>query len=84
MTKKEIDSKLAEIVLAFSGVNKFLDTPVKKYSSDMRVRLAFSVGAHLDPEILLIDEVLAVGRYTEFQNKCLGKTIAKEVKRCFL
>ena len=71
MTKKEIDSKLVEIV-DFSGVEKFLDTPVKRYSSGMRVRLAFSVAAHLDPEILIIDEVLAVGD-TEFQNKCLGK-----------
>jgi lipopolysaccharide transport system ATP-binding protein len=71
MTKKEIDRKLDEII-AFSGVAKFIDTPVKRYSSGMRVRLAFSVAAHLDPEILLIDEVLAVGD-AEFQNKCLGK-----------
>ena len=71
MTKIEIDSKLDEII-DFSGVEKFLDTPVKKYSSGMRVRLAFSVAAHLDPEILLIDEVLAVGD-AEFQKKCLGK-----------
>ena len=71
MTKKEIDRKLDEII-EFSGVEKFIDTPVKKYSSGMRVRLAFSVAAHLDPEILLIDEVLAVGD-AEFQKKCLGK-----------
>jgi lipopolysaccharide transport system ATP-binding protein len=71
MTKKEIDFKLDEII-EFSGVEKFIDTPVKKYSSGMRVRLAFSVAAHLDPEILLIDEVLAVGD-AEFQKKCLGK-----------
>ena len=71
MTKKEIDSKLVEII-DFSGVQKFIDTPVKRYSSGMRVRLAFSVAAHLEPEILLIDEVLAVGD-AEFQKKCLGK-----------
>ncbi|MBT5758779.1 MAG: ABC transporter ATP-binding protein [Candidatus Marinimicrobia bacterium] len=71
MTKKEIDGKLSEII-DFSGVEKFIDTPVKRYSSGMRVRLAFSVAAHLDPEILLIDEVLAVGD-AEFQKKCLGK-----------
>jgi lipopolysaccharide transport system ATP-binding protein len=71
MTKKEIDSKLDEII-DFSGVEKFIDTPVKRYSSGMGVRLAFSVAAHLDPEILLIDEVLAVGD-AEFQKKCLGK-----------
>ena len=71
MTKKEIDRKLDEII-DFSGVEKFIDTPVKRYSSGMRVRLAFSVAAHLDPEILLIDEVLAVGD-AEFQKKCLGK-----------
>ena len=71
MTKKEIDWKLDEII-DFSGVEKFIDTPAKRYSSGMRVRLAFSVAAHLDPEILLIDEVLAVGDF-EFQKKCLGK-----------
>lgn len=71
MRKKEIDRKLDEIV-AFSGVEKFLDTPVKFYSSGMRVRLGFSVAAHLEPEILIIDEVLAVGD-AEFQRKCLGK-----------
>jgi lipopolysaccharide transport system ATP-binding protein len=56
----------------FSGVEKFIDTPVKRYSSGMKVRLAFAVAAHLEPEILLVDEVLAVGD-AEFQNKCLGK-----------
>ncbi|MFM7023964.1 MAG: polysaccharide ABC transporter ATP-binding protein [Flavobacteriales bacterium] len=71
MTRKEINKKMNEII-AFSGVEKFIDTPVKRYSSGMRVRLAFSVAAHLDPEILIIDEVLAVGDY-EFQNKCIGK-----------
>jgi lipopolysaccharide transport system ATP-binding protein len=71
MTRREIDSKLDEIV-DFSGIEKFLDTPVKFYSSGMKVRLGFSVAAHLEPEILIIDEVLAVGDY-EFQRKCLGK-----------
>jgi lipopolysaccharide transport system ATP-binding protein len=71
MTKREIDRKLDEII-DFSGVEKFIDTPVKFYSSGMKVRLGFSVAAHLDPEILIIDEVLAVGDY-EFQQKCLGK-----------
>lgn len=71
MTRKEIDRKFDEIV-DFSGVEKFIDTPVKRYSSGMRVRLAFSVAAHLEAEILLIDEVLAVGDM-EFQKKCLGK-----------
>ncbi|QDT63296.1 ABC transporter ATP-binding protein [Calycomorphotria hydatis] len=71
MTKREIDRKFDEIV-DFSGVERFLDTPVKRYSSGMRVRLAFSVAAHLEPEILIIDEVLAVGD-AEFQSKCIGK-----------
>tara|TARA_R110002020_G_scaffold404893_4_gene614932 strand:+ start:1118 stop:2347 length:1230 start_codon:yes stop_codon:yes gene_type:complete len=71
MTRREIDSKLDEII-DFSGVEKFIDTPVKFYSSGMKVRLGFSVAAHLEPEILIIDEVLAVGDY-EFQAKCLGK-----------
>jgi len=71
MTKPEISSKFDEIV-AFSEVEKFLDTPVKHYSSGMYVRLAFAVAAHLEPEILIVDEVLAVGD-TEFQKKCLGK-----------
>ncbi len=71
MTKSEIKSKFDEIV-AFSEVERFLDTPVKRYSSGMYVRLAFAVAAHLDPEILIVDEVLAVGD-AEFQRKCLGK-----------
>lgn len=71
MRKKEIESKFDEIV-AFSEVEKFLDTPVKFYSSGMYVRLAFAVAAHLDPDILIIDEVLAVGD-TSFQKKCLSK-----------
>jgi len=71
MTRKEIDRKFDEIV-DFSGVEKFIDTPVKRYSSGMRVRLGFAVAAHLEPEILLIDEVLAVGDVA-FQKKCLGK-----------
>jgi lipopolysaccharide transport system ATP-binding protein len=71
MTKAEIDAKFDEIV-DFSGVEKFLDTPIKRYSSGMKVRLAFAVAAHLEPEILIIDEVLAVGD-AEFQKKCLGK-----------
>ncbi len=71
MTKKEINRKLDEIV-DFSGVEKYLDTPVKFYSSGMRVRLGFAVAAHLEPEILIIDEVLSVGD-AEFQKKCLGK-----------
>lgn len=71
MTKKEITSKFEEIV-KFSGVEKFLDTPVKRYSSGMYVRLAFSVAAHMEPDILLVDEVLAVGD-ADFQKKCLGK-----------
>lgn len=71
MSKKEIDRKFDEIV-DFSGVEKFIDTPVKRYSSGMQVRLAFSVAAHLEPEILLVDEVLAVGD-AEFQKRCLGR-----------
>ncbi|GDX62470.1 hypothetical protein LBMAG34_0040 [Candidatus Saccharibacteria bacterium] len=71
MKKKEIDAKFDEIV-AFSEVEKFLDTPVKFYSSGMYVRLAFAVAAHLDPDILIVDEVLAVGD-AAFQKKCLGK-----------
>ena len=71
MTRDEIQRKFDEIV-AFAEVEKFLDTPVKRYSSGMYVRLAFAVAAHLDPEILIVDEVLAVGD-AEFQKKCLGK-----------
>lgn len=71
MSRKEVKKKFDEIV-EFSGVQKFINTPVKHYSSGMYVRLAFAVAAHLEPEILIIDEVLAVGD-SEFQNKCLGK-----------
>jgi lipopolysaccharide transport system ATP-binding protein len=71
MTKSEIKSKLDEII-SFAGVERYIDTPVKRYSSGMYVRLAFSVAAFLEPEILIIDEVLAVGD-AEFQKKCLGR-----------
>lgn len=78
MKRSEIRSKFDEIV-DFSGIEKFIDTPVKHYSSGMKVRLAFSVAAHLEPEILIVDEVLAVGD-AEFQKKCLGKmdSVSKE------
>jgi ABC-type polysaccharide/polyol phosphate transport system ATPase subunit len=78
MKKREIDRKFDEIV-TFAEVEKFIDTPVKRYSSGMYVRLAFAVAAHLEPEILLVDEVLAVGD-AAFQKKCLGKMgdVAKE------
>src|SRR3972149_4465824 len=71
MRRAEIERKFDEIV-EFSGVEKFIDTPVKRYSSGMYLRLAFAVAAHLEPEILVVDEVLAVGD-AEFQRKCLGK-----------
>src|SRR5665811_274711 len=71
LTRAEIKSRFDDIV-EFSGIGRFLDTPVKRYSSGMYVRLAFAVAAHLDPEILIIDEVLAVGDLG-FQKKCLGK-----------
>jgi lipopolysaccharide transport system ATP-binding protein len=71
MRRAEIDRRFDEIV-EFSGVEKFIDTPIKRYSSGMKVRLGFAVAAHLEPEILLVDEVLAVGD-AEFQKKCLGK-----------
>jgi len=71
MTKYEVDRKFDEIV-DFSGIEKFIETPAKRYSSGMRVRLAFAVAAHLEPEILLVDEVLSVGD-AEFQQKCLDK-----------
>ena len=71
MSRQEIRAKFDEIV-AFAEIEKFLDTPVKRYSSGMYVRLAFAVAAHLEPEILIVDEVLAVGD-AEFQKKCLGK-----------
>src|SRR5437773_12367607 len=77
MTRAEIRRKFDEIV-AFAEIEKFLDTPVKRYSSGMYVRLAFAVAAHLEPEILIVDEVLAVGD-AAFQDKCLGKmnTVAR-------
>jgi len=71
MSKAEINAKFDEIV-AFSGIEKFIDTPIKRYSSGMYLRLAFSVAAHLEPDILIVDEVLAVGD-AEFQQKCIGK-----------
>ena len=71
MARREIDRKFDEIV-AFSEIEQFLDTPVKRYSSGMYVRLAFAVAAHLEPEILVVDEVLAVGD-ASFQKRCLGK-----------
>ena len=84
MTRAEIKRKFDEIV-AFAGVEQFLDTPVKRYSSGMYVRLAFAVAAHLEPEILVVDEVLAVGD-AEFQRKCIGKMndIANEEGRTIL
>jgi len=84
MTKKEIHAKFDDIV-EFAGIEKFLDTPVKRYSSGMAVRLAFSVAAHLEPDILLVDEVLAVGD-AEFQKKCLGKMdeVTKQAGRTIL
>src|SRR5690242_450035 len=71
MNKKEITSRLDEII-EFSGVERFIDTPVKRYSSGMYARLAFSVATHLDPEILIVDEVLSVGD-AAFQRKCEKK-----------
>ncbi len=71
MKRREIQAKFDEIV-EFSGIEKFIDTPVKRYSSGMYVRLAFAVAAHLDPEVLIIDEVLAVGDF-EFQQRCMGR-----------
>ena len=71
MTRAEILKKFDEIV-SFAGVEKFIDTPIKRYSSGMYVRLGFAVAAHLEPDILVVDEVLAVGD-AEFQKKCLGK-----------
>ena len=83
MKKAEIDRKFDEIV-AFSEIEKFLDTPVKRYSSGMYLRLAFAVAAHLEPEILIVDEVLAVGD-AQFQRKCLGKMgeVAKGGGQCY-
>ncbi len=84
MRKVEIDRKFDEIV-EFSGVERFLDTPVKRYSSGQKVRLAFAVAAHLEPEILIVDEVLAVGD-AEFQRRCVGrmKEVAKGGERTVL
>lgn len=84
MKKNEIKAKLDEII-AFAGVENFIDTPVKRYSSGMYVRLAFAVSAHLEPDILIIDEVLAVGD-AEFQRKCIGKleTVSKSDGRTVL
>lgn len=84
MSRAEIRGKFDEIV-AFAGVERFLDTPVKRYSSGMYVRLAFAVAAHLEPEILIVDEVLAVGD-AAFQKKCLGKmeTVAQQEGRTIL
>lgn len=84
MRKKEINYKFDEIV-DFSGIGKFIDTPVKRYSSGMSVRLAFAVAAHLEPEILLVDEVLAVGD-VEFQKKCMNKmeNVATKGRTVFL
>ena len=77
MTKREIQSKLDQII-AFSGIEEFIDTPVKRYSSGMYARLGFSVAAHVDPEVLIVDEVLSVGDYV-FQKKCIERM--KEVIR---
>jgi lipopolysaccharide transport system ATP-binding protein len=84
LKKKEIDKRL-EAIIDFSGVERFIDTPLKHYSSGMQLRLAFSVAAHLEPDILLIDEVLAVGD-AEFQKKCIGKMeeISKKSGRIIL
>src|SRR5262249_23712336 len=71
MSKTEIDSKL-ERIIDFSGIEQFIDTPVKRYSSGMYARLGFSVAAHVDPDVLIVDEVLSVGDYV-FQQKCLKR-----------
>ena len=71
MKRGEIERRFDEIV-EFSGVERFIDTPVKRYSSGMYIRLAFAVAAHLEPEIMLVDEVLSVGD-AEFQRRCLGR-----------
>src|SRR6266702_1621000 len=84
MSRREIHRRFDEIV-AFAEIEEFLDTPVKRYSSGMYVRLAFAVAAHLDPEILIVDEVLAVGD-VNFQRKCLGRirTVSREGGRTVL
>ena len=71
MTKREIQSKLDQII-AFSGIEEFIDTPVKRYSSGMYARLGFSVAAHVDPEVLIVDEVLSVGDFV-FQQRCMDR-----------
>ena len=71
MTKREIQSKLDQII-AFSGIEEFIDTPVKRYSSGMYARLGFSVAAHVDPEVLVVDEVLSVGDFV-FQQRCMDR-----------
>lgn len=76
MTRRDIDQRFDEIV-AFSGVERFLDTPIKRYSSGMNLRLAFAVAAHLEPDIMVVDEVLAVGD-AQFQRKCVGKMASVE------
>lgn len=78
MSRKEVGQKIDEII-EFAEIDKFIDTPVKRYSSGMYVRLAFAVAAHLEPEILIVDEVLAVGDY-RFQQKCLGKM--SDISQC--
>jgi lipopolysaccharide transport system ATP-binding protein len=70
MRKREIDARIDQII-DFAGVDKFIDTPIKRYSSGMRLRLGFAVAAHMDPDVLFVDEVLAVGD-AEFQKKCLN------------
>ncbi len=84
MSRSEVDAKLDDIV-QFSGIERYLDTPVKRYSSGMRVRLGFAVAAHLEPEILIVDEVLAVGD-AEFQQKAIGKmrSVSTEDNRTIL
>ena len=71
MSKREIQSKLDQII-AFSGIEEFIDTPVKRYSSGMYARLGFSVAAHVDPDVLIVDEVLSVGD-SAFQQKCIQR-----------
>src|SRR5690606_31529687 len=70
MKRKEVERKM-EAIVAFSGVERFMDTPIKRYSSGMRLRLGFAVAAHLDPDVLIVDEVLAVGD-AGFQKKCIN------------
>ncbi len=81
MSRSEVDKKMEDII-EFSECRKFIDTPVKRYSSGMYVKLAFSVAAHLDSEILVMDEVLAVGDM-KFQEKCLGKMGMWQIRRTY-